>query len=67
MKINEIQGMTGKQIQEKLNELRKELIKLNAQAATGSTPQKPSLLRTTKKTIAKLLKVQSQQSKEEMK
>ena len=49
MKIKEIEGMNEKQVQEKLDELRKELIKNNAQIATGTTPKSPGQVKKTKK------------------
>jgi ribosomal protein L29 len=47
--------MSKPELQAKILELRKELIKLNAQTATGTTPKNPRQIRTTKKYIARLL------------
>ena len=47
--------MSKEEIQAKMLELRKELIKLNAQAATGTSPKNPRQIRTTKKYIARLM------------
>ena len=47
--------MSKEEIQAKVLELRKELIKLNAQTATGTTPKNPRQIRTTKKNVARLL------------
>ncbi|NQU79835.1 50S ribosomal protein L29 [Candidatus Woesearchaeota archaeon] len=52
--INPIK-MSEQEIKAKVIELRKELIKLNAQAATGTTPRNPRQIKTTKKNIARLL------------
>ena len=41
----------------KLAEFRKEMIKLNAQAATGTAMKNPGQLRQTKKNIARLLTI----------
>ena len=41
--------------QPKLAEFRKELVKLNAQANTGTAMKNPGLLKQTKKNIARLL------------
>ncbi|MBW2968452.1 50S ribosomal protein L29 [Candidatus Woesearchaeota archaeon] len=46
--------MSKEEIQAKLIELGKELIKLNAQAATGTPPKNPMQIRTTKKNMARL-------------
>ena len=54
MKTEEIRSMAEKDIQIKLIELHKELIKHNAQIATGTQVKNPGQIRQTKKTIAKL-------------
>ncbi len=41
----------------KLIELRKELIKHNAQIATGTTPKSPGQVKEIKKTIAKIMAI----------
>lgn len=55
MKAFDTTKMSGEEIQAKIVELRKELIKLNAQAATGSTPKNPRQIKQTKKNIARLM------------
>jgi len=47
--------MSKEELQAKVLELRKELIKLNAQTATGTAPKNPMQISTTKKYIARLL------------
>ena len=47
--------MSKEELQAKIVEIRKELIKLNAQAATGSTPKNPRQIRESKKNIARLM------------
>lgn len=47
--------MSKEELQAKVLELRKELIKLNAQAATGTATKNPRQIRTNKKYIARLL------------
>ena len=47
--------MSEEEIQATVLELRKELIKLNAQSATGTAPKNPRQIRSTKKYIARLL------------
>ena len=64
MKIKEIKAMGNKELDEKLVDLRKELIKLNAQVSTGTAPKSPGQIKKTKKTIAKILTIKN---KEEMK
>jgi large subunit ribosomal protein L29 len=55
MKAKELRPMSESDLNGKLAELRKELMKHNAQIATGTTPKSPGQVRSTKKTIAKIL------------
>jgi len=57
MKINDLRQMNNAELDEKLVELRKELIKHNAQISTGTTPKSPGQVREVKKTIAKILTI----------
>ena len=45
--------MSPAQLKERISESRMELIKLNAQVATGTTPKSPGLIKETKKMIAR--------------
>jgi len=54
MKDLDFTKMSKDEITAKVIELRKELIKLNAQTATGTTPKNPMQIRTIKKNIARL-------------
>lgn len=54
MKIKELSSMSSEDLKSKLSDMRKELIKLNAQVATGTTPKSPGQVKDTKKTIAKI-------------
>ena len=51
----ELRGATVQELKSKLLELRKELIKLNAQVATGTQLKNPGQLRVVKKSIARIL------------
>jgi ribosomal protein L29 len=55
MKDIDATKMGKEELKAKVLELRKELIKLNAQTATGTTPKNPRQIKTTKKYIARLL------------
>ncbi len=57
LKIKEIVDTPKEELKNRLNELRKELIKLNAQIATGTTPKSPGQLKQIKKTVARILTV----------
>lgn len=60
MKIKEIRGLTGKELDGKLAELRKELLKINGQVAVGTTPKNPGQVKAIKRSIARILYVQAQ-------
>ncbi|MFH1409836.1 MAG: 50S ribosomal protein L29 [Nanoarchaeota archaeon] len=60
MKIKEIRSLTDEKLIERMDELAKELMKLNAQVATGSNPKSPGQLRKIKKTLAKIKTVQQE-------
>ena len=57
LKIKEIRSMPKEDLKNRLDELKKELIKLNAQIATGTAPKSPSQLKQIKKTVARILTV----------
>ena len=48
-------------------ELRKELIKVNAQVSTGTVPENPGNVKNIKKTIARILTIKTQKKEEEKK
>lgn len=49
--------MNDIQLNEKLLDLRKELMSINTQISTGTTPENPGRVREVKKTIARILTV----------
>ena len=55
MKAAELRSMALAELNARLSELRKELIRHNAQIATGTTPKSPGQVRQVKKTIARIL------------
>ena len=57
MKIKDLRSMSKEDLNSKLTELRKELIKHNAQIATGTTPKSPGQIKEIKKTIAKIMTI----------
>lgn len=57
MKIKEIRSMNKEDLKAKLEELKKELVKANAQISTGTTPKSPGHVRQIKKSIAKILTI----------
>lgn len=56
-RVKEFKAMNEVQLKDKLSELRMELIKQNAQIATGTTPKSPGLIRETKRNIARIMMI----------
>ena len=63
MKARDLKGMQKEELLVKLAELKKELVKQNAQIATGTTPKSPGQVKQIKKTIAKILTLTKQGGK----
>ncbi|MEM2915825.1 MAG: 50S ribosomal protein L29 [Candidatus Woesearchaeota archaeon] len=54
MKFKELKALPPAELKEKMLELKKELMKENAQVAIGTVPKNPRKLRLAKKTIARI-------------
>lgn len=63
----EFNAMTVAQLNDKLGELKMELIKHNAQIATGTTPKSPGLIRETKRNIARIRTIMKSKTVNEVK
>lgn len=57
MKFKELKAMGHEDLNSKLEDLRNNLIKQNAQIATGTAPKNSGQLRQIKKTIARILSI----------
>lgn len=57
LKNKEIRALGESQREDKLRELRKELIKVRSQIALGSTPENPGRIREIRRTIARILTI----------
>ena len=57
MKFKELKSMGNDELREKLRELEMELIKSNAQVATGTVPKSPGKIKQTKKSMAKIISI----------
>ena len=64
MKAKEIRSMSKEDLQAKLEELKKELVRINAQISTGTTPKSPGQVKQIKKNIAKILMILDEKQKE---
>lgn len=54
MKFKELKALPESELRDKLRELKKELMKENAQVAIGTVPKNPRKIRNEKKTIARI-------------
>ena len=63
MKARDIKELSEQELQSKLVELHKELVKHNAQIAIGTTPKSPGAVKQAKKTIAKIKTILNQRRK----
>lgn len=54
---SELRALDAAELQKRLSDLRRELIKFNAQVATGTVPKSPGQIRKTKRTVARILTV----------
>ncbi len=59
IKKNEMVQMDEKTLNDKLRELSKELIKINAQIAMGTIPENPGKIKEIKRTIARIKTMQN--------
>ena len=60
MKAKELKLMNELDLENKILELKKELMKVNSQIAIGTMPKSPGKIKQMKKTIAKILTVKKQ-------
>ncbi len=63
MKFKELQKLSDADVEKRLKETQIELIKLNGQVATGTTPKSPGQIKNLKRTIAKIHTLRSQKGK----
>ena len=67
MKTKDLRTMGKQELEEKILELKKELVKLNAQIATGTNPKSPRQAREIKKTVARILTIKGERLQEKTK
>ena len=63
MRSKEVRGLDKGMINEKMRELKKELVKINAQVAIGAALSNPGQARKIKRTIAKILTIEHEKEK----
>ncbi|MCS7096990.1 MAG: 50S ribosomal protein L29 [Candidatus Methanomethylicia archaeon] len=67
LRVDDIRKMTPEQRMEKLNELRRELAKLRALAASGAPLDNPKKIKEIRKAIARILTVENELKRKEVK
>ena len=65
MKTKELKLLNELELENKSDELKKELMKINSQIAIGTLPKSPGKIGEMKRTIAKILTIKSERSKSE--
>lgn len=65
IKSKELRKLDNKELDKRLLEMRKDLLKINAKIATGTTPENPSMVKNLKKTIARIHTIKTEKNKKE--
>jgi len=65
-KNKELNQMDKVQLESRLKELKKELMKINTQKSTGSTPENPGKIKQIKRTIARILTISNNKNWKEV-
>ena len=65
IRMKELKNLGKKQLEEKLAEAKKELLKVNAKIATKVVPDNPGNIKQIKKTIAKIFTIKKQNKTED--
>ena len=65
MKLKEIKNLEKNVFDEKIAEMKRELVKINAQVAIGTTLKNPGHAKQIKKTIARMLTIQHETKKKD--
>ena len=60
MRAKELKVMNDPDLDNKIIELKKELMKINSQIAVGTVPKNPGKVKDIKRTIAKILTIKNQ-------
>ena len=55
--IKDIRKMKNEELNNKLSDLKRELMKVNAQIAQGASPEKPGRIKEIKRTVARILTI----------
>lgn len=67
MKYKELSKLSAEELEKKIKDMKAELMKLDAQVATGTTPKSPKQIRELKKNIARYETLRMEKFHKEMK
>lgn len=65
-RFKEISSMGREELAKKLIEMKKELIKMDMQVATGTIPKNPSAIKNTRRMMARIIMLIEQKDKEKL-
>jgi len=65
--MKDVKGLQGKALDEKLTELKKELLKINAQRAVGTAIKNPGQIKRIRKSMAHIYTIQQKKQTEILK
>ncbi len=65
IKNKDIRKMSKQELENKLIELKKDLIKINAQISAGTVPENPGNVVNVKKTVARIMTIMTEKMKED--
>lgn len=66
MRAKELKAMSKPELENKILELKKELMKINSQIAAGTVPKNPGKIKEMKRAVAKILTIKHEKQKEEV-
>lgn len=66
MRVKELKAMSEPELENKIVELKKELMKINSQIAIGTVPKNPGRIKEMKRAVAKILTIKHEKQKGEV-
>ena len=60
LKKDQLKTMNNEEMNKRLDDMRKEIMKLKAQVSRGTQPEHPGKIRALKRTVARILTIQNQ-------
>ena len=67
IKNNDLRKLNTQELQYKLLELRKDLVKINGQVAAGTVPENPGNVKNVKKAVARIMTIMNEKKEDQKK